>query len=107
MRSARSPTQAVPACGTAVRSIDSAPSSAPDPSSSTQDVKPSEELVMGNSARITVNGNSYEVEADPSTPLLYVLRNELGQRGPRFGCGLAQCGACTVHVGRLAVRSCT
>jgi nicotinate dehydrogenase subunit A len=62
---------------------------------------------MGNTARISVNGKSYEVEADPSTPLLYVLRNELGQRGPRFGCGLAQCGACTVHVGRLAVRSCT
>jgi aerobic-type carbon monoxide dehydrogenase small subunit (CoxS/CutS family) len=61
---------------------------------------------MGNSARITVNGKPYEVEADPSTPLLYVLRNELGQKGPRFGCGLAQCGACTVHVGSMAVRSC-
>jgi nicotinate dehydrogenase subunit A len=61
---------------------------------------------MGNGARITVNGKPYDVEADPSTPLLYVLRNELGQRGPRFGCGLAQCGACTVHVGGLPVRSC-
>lgn len=61
---------------------------------------------MGNHVRITVNGKPHEVEADPSTPLLYVLRNELGQRGPRFGCGLSQCGACTVHVSGGAVRSC-
>ena len=44
--------------------------------------------------------------AAPDTPLLYVLRNELGLRGPRFGCGLSQCGACTVHVAGRAVRSC-
>ena len=44
--------------------------------------------------------------AAPDTPLLYVLRNELGLRGPRFGCGLSQCGACTVHVDGRAVRSC-
>ena len=62
---------------------------------------------MGNPFRITVNGKPHQVEADPSTPLLYVLRNELGQHGPRFGCGLGQCGACTVHVGSGAVRSCT
>jgi nicotinate dehydrogenase subunit A len=61
---------------------------------------------MGNHVRLTVNGKPHEVEVDPSTPLLYVLRNELGQRGPRFGCGLAQCGACTVHVAGGAVRSC-
>ena len=61
---------------------------------------------MANNVRITVNGKPHEVEADPSTPLLYVLRNELGQRGPRFGCGLSQCGACTVHVGGSATRSC-
>ena len=60
---------------------------------------------MGN-VRITVNGKPHEVEADPSTALLYVVRNELGQRGPRFGCGLAQCGSCTVHVAGVAVRSC-
>jgi nicotinate dehydrogenase subunit A len=47
------------------------------------------------------------VEASPDTPLLYVLRNELGLHGPRFGCGLAQCGACTVHVNGAAVRSCS
>jgi nicotinate dehydrogenase subunit A len=43
---------------------------------------------------------------DPDTPLLYVLRNELGLHGPRFGCGLGQCGACTVHVDGAAIRSC-
>jgi nicotinate dehydrogenase subunit A len=46
------------------------------------------------------------VAAAPDTPLLYVLRNELGLRGPRFGCGLSQCGACTVHVDGRPVRSC-
>jgi nicotinate dehydrogenase subunit A len=47
------------------------------------------------------------VEATPDTPLLYVLRNELRLNGPKFGCGLAQCGACTVHLGADAVRACT
>jgi len=56
---------------------------------------------------LRVNGASHEVDIDPSTPLLYVLRNDLGLRGPRFGCGLAQCGACTVIVDGVAVRSCT
>jgi nicotinate dehydrogenase subunit A len=46
------------------------------------------------------------VQAAPDTPLLYVLRNEVGLHGPRFGCGLAQCGACTVHINGKAVRSC-
>jgi nicotinate dehydrogenase subunit A len=61
---------------------------------------------MANRVRITVNGKKHEVGAEPSTPLLYVLRNEMGLHGPRFGCGLAQCGACTVHLGKGAVRSC-
>ena len=56
---------------------------------------------------ITVNGRRHRVEAEPAVPLLYVLRNELGLNGPRFGCGLAQCGACTVHVDGKAVKSCT
>jgi nicotinate dehydrogenase subunit A len=56
---------------------------------------------------LIVNGRPHEVAAAPDTPLLYVLRNELGLRGPKFGCGLAQCGACTVHVDGKAVRSCT
>ena len=47
------------------------------------------------------------VEADAATPLLYVLRNDLDQHGPRFGCGMAQCGACTVIINGTAVRSCT
>jgi nicotinate dehydrogenase subunit A len=56
---------------------------------------------------LNVNGQTVTVTAtDAGTPLLYVLRNELGLRGPRFGCGLAQCGACTVLVDGQAVRSC-
>jgi nicotinate dehydrogenase subunit A len=54
-----------------------------------------------------VNGRAVSVSVnDPDTPLLYVLRNELGLHGPRFGCGLGQCGACTVHVDGAAIRSC-
>jgi aerobic-type carbon monoxide dehydrogenase small subunit (CoxS/CutS family) len=56
---------------------------------------------------ITVNGRRHRVEAEPATPLLYVLRNELRLGGPKFGCGLAQCGVCTVHLGEDAVRACT
>jgi nicotinate dehydrogenase subunit A len=56
---------------------------------------------------LSVNGTMVSVTVDdPDTPLLYILRNELGLRGPRFGCGLGQCGACTVHVDGHAVRSC-
>lgn len=55
---------------------------------------------------VIVNGKAHRVEATPDTPLLYVLRNELDLIGPRFGCGLAQCGACTVHLDGAAVRSC-
>ncbi len=53
-----------------------------------------------------VNGATYGVDVDPATPLLYVLRNDLGLRGPRFGCGLAQCGACTVIIDGAATRAC-
>jgi isoquinoline 1-oxidoreductase subunit alpha len=55
---------------------------------------------------LRVNGATQEVDVDPTTPLLYVLRNDLGLRGPRFGCGLAQCGACTVIIDGVAMRSC-
>src|SRR5581483_11869222 len=55
---------------------------------------------------IEVNGAKHSVEATVDTPLLYVLRNELRLHGPRFGCGLAQCGACTVHHGDQAIRAC-
>ena len=55
---------------------------------------------------LRVNGATHEVDIDESTPLLYVLRNDLGLQGPRFGCGLAQCGACTVVVDGVAMRSC-
>jgi nicotinate dehydrogenase subunit A len=56
---------------------------------------------------LRINGTARIVETDPTTPLLYVLRNDLDQHGPRFGCGLAQCGACTVVIDGAAVRSCT
>jgi len=55
---------------------------------------------------LKVNGKSHRVEADSDTPLLYVLRNDLALNGAKFGCGLAQCGACTVLIGGEAVRSC-
>jgi len=57
--------------------------------------------------KLHVNGAIHEVEAESSTPLLYVLRNDLGLKGPHFGCGLGQCGACTVIIDGAAVRSCT
>ena len=56
--------------------------------------------------KLRVNGATREVDVDPTTPLLYVLRNDLDLRGPRFGCGLAQCGACTVIIDGVATRSC-
>jgi nicotinate dehydrogenase subunit A len=55
---------------------------------------------------LKVNGVARSVDVEPSTPLLYVLRNDLGLEGPKFGCGLGQCGACTVIVNRVATRSC-
>jgi len=56
--------------------------------------------------RLQVNGRSVEVDADPATPLLYVLRNDLGLNAAKFGCGLGQCGACTVMAGGEAIYSC-
>ena len=57
--------------------------------------------------QLTVNGKAVLVSVDdPNVPLLYVLRDDLGLHGPRFGCGLGQCGACTVHIDGVAVRSC-
>jgi len=55
---------------------------------------------------LRVNGKAHTVDVDPATPLLYVLRNDLDLHGPRFGCGLGQCGACTVTIKGEAVRSC-
>ena len=55
---------------------------------------------------LNVNGHAHHVEADPQTPLLWVLRDEIGLTGTKYGCGVAQCGACTVHVDGHAMRSC-
>jgi isoquinoline 1-oxidoreductase subunit alpha len=56
--------------------------------------------------KLTVNGRSREVDVEPNTPLLWVLREQIGLTGTKYGCGVAQCGACTVHVDGAAVRSC-
>jgi isoquinoline 1-oxidoreductase subunit alpha len=58
-------------------------------------------------ARFTVNGEAHDIDVDPTTPLLWVLREQVGLTGTKYGCGIAQCGACTVHVDGLAVRSCS
>ena len=58
-------------------------------------------------AQINANGKTVDVAADGSTPLLWVLREELGLTGTKYGCGIGQCGACTVHINGAAVRSCT
>jgi len=58
------------------------------------------------SITLKINGASHTVDVEPSTPLLYILRNDLGLQGPKFGCGLGQCGACTVIVNGSAIRSC-
>lgn len=55
---------------------------------------------------LRVNGQTYQVDAEPGTPLLWVLRDNLGLTGTKYGCGIAQCGACTVHVDGRATRAC-
>jgi isoquinoline 1-oxidoreductase alpha subunit len=57
-------------------------------------------------ARLNVNGSMREVEVEPDTPLLWVLREQVGLTGTKYGCGIAQCGSCTVHIDGQAVRSC-
>jgi isoquinoline 1-oxidoreductase subunit alpha len=58
-------------------------------------------------ARLTVNGQQHQVDVEPDTPLLWVIREQLGMTGTKYGCGIAQCGACTVHIDGQAVRSCS
>jgi isoquinoline 1-oxidoreductase subunit alpha len=58
-------------------------------------------------ANIIVNGTPHQIDVEPETPLLWVLREEVGLTGTKFGCGIAQCGACTVHVDGVAIRSCS
>jgi nicotinate dehydrogenase subunit A len=61
---------------------------------------------MSEKFSLNVNGSNHSVTADPDTPLLYVLRDDLGLNNPHFGCGLAQCGACTVHLDGQPISSC-
>ena len=58
-------------------------------------------------ARLTINGTVHDIDVDPNTPLLWVLRDTIGLTGTKYGCGIAQCGACTVHMDGMAVRSCS
>ena len=58
-------------------------------------------------ARLTVNGQAHNIDVDPNTPLLWVIREQVGLTGTKYGCGIAQCGACTVHVDGVAMRSCS
>jgi isoquinoline 1-oxidoreductase subunit alpha len=58
-------------------------------------------------ARFTINGMSYAVDVEPDTPLLWVLREQIGLTGTKYGCGIAQCGSCTVHIDGVATRSCS
>src|SRR5882672_7275362 len=55
---------------------------------------------------LTINGQSHNVDADPDMPLLWALRENVGLTGTKYGCGIAQCGACTIHIDGVAVRSC-
>ena len=57
--------------------------------------------------RLTINGQPHEIDVDPDTPLLWVLRDALGLTGTKYGCGIAECGACTVHIDGVATRSCS
>jgi isoquinoline 1-oxidoreductase alpha subunit len=57
--------------------------------------------------QLTVNGQAHSVDAEPDTPLLWVLREQVGLTGTKYGCGIAQCGACTVHIDGVAVRACS
>jgi isoquinoline 1-oxidoreductase alpha subunit len=56
--------------------------------------------------RLNINGKAHDVDVDPNTPLLWVIREQVGLTGTKYGCGIAQCGACTVHVNGAAMRSC-
>ena len=57
-------------------------------------------------AHLTINGKAQDIDVDPNTPLLWVLREQVGLTGTKYGCGIAQCGACTVHIDGVAMRSC-
>jgi isoquinoline 1-oxidoreductase alpha subunit len=57
--------------------------------------------------RLTINGKQHEIDVEPDTPLLWAIREQVGLTGTKYGCGIAQCGACTLHIDGMAVRSCS
>ena len=57
-------------------------------------------------ANLKINGKAFDIDVEPDTPLLWVIRENVGLTGPKYGCGIAQCGACTVHLDGVATRSC-
>jgi isoquinoline 1-oxidoreductase alpha subunit len=57
--------------------------------------------------KLTINGKQHDIEVEPDTPLLWAIREQVGLTGTKYGCGIAQCGACTVHIDGMAVRSCS
>ena len=57
--------------------------------------------------RLTINGKAHDIDVDPNTPLLWAIREQIGLTGTKYGCGIAQCGACTVHVDGTPIRSCS
>src|ERR1700704_5337614 len=66
------------------------------------------ELIRGSAmANLIINGKTFDVDVEPDTPLLWAIRENVGLSGTKYGCGIAQCGACTVHVDGVAVRSCS
>jgi isoquinoline 1-oxidoreductase alpha subunit len=65
------------------------------------------ETEVGDMARLTINGKTHDVNVDPDTPLLWVIREQVGLTGTKYGCGVAQCGACTVHIDGEPMRSCS
>jgi len=76
------------------------------PSGSNNQDRAAHQIPGDGTVKLTVNEQARDIDVEPDMPLLWVLRDELGVTGPKYGCGIAQCGACTVHVDGKAVRSC-
>src|ERR1700727_2975332 len=75
-------------------------------SSAGQRARRIETLELSSMFSLSINGKTHDLDIEPETPMLWVLRDEIGLTGTKFGCGIAQCGACTIHVDGVATRSC-